>query len=643
MNTYNTGNPLGSTAPKDLYDNASNFDEAMNAPSPSFVDRFGKRRETWAGMQEQVVDFLNAMGFEPIHLTYVDGSPLVVNRSTQLIDRAGSVYKVKTPATFPVNLTGNWATDSDLLVDVSDMSLRAELAAGSGAQLVGFQAAGSGAIVRDLLARGRDSVHVEDFGAVGDGVTDDFAAIQAAHIASPFVDYGAKTYVSLQKVVVNGPFGFSGRGIGQTIIDFKGPTQGFVVNQASSAQSIVCQGATFRTNSASTTTVGLLLDGSAQYAGDDSQLRIIGDRTSYRACVEHMDFRGTSTSTGWGVNLQFKSIINFSAQNIMWSGVVPSDPATGTLQGVGILVNGNGAVIDFSIRRIWGYYTLYGVLMPDYLEGGHIYDYELVAVIFGIVSRYTAGHSVLPAALCGSLGMHIAQGHLNVLNAGILLDKTNQCHIVNQNIYLQTRAVDAPGLCVQITSGNWNTIHSVFCNGDSAGNTHASNLGVVLTAVGLSDVRNISASSVSSAVTLQGSSTNDIGECRAAFCTSVVSTDGASTGNRIAAQRGQSNSGAPITGSDDNIFAYNEFTSTFVQAFASQTSFTLNVTVPAGTFYETPKFGMIIADSGSIAFNFQYVISASTPTLAKFFVTPQPPATNLGAASVQFSVNLKGL
>lgn len=126
-NTYNTLNPLGSTSAKDLSDNASNFDEGMNSLSPSFYDRFQRRRETWAGMEKMVSDFLEAMGFEATHLVYVDGTPLTVLRPTQLIDRAGSVYKVKMPASFPVNLTGTWATDQLLLVDVGDASLRMDL------------------------------------------------------------------------------------------------------------------------------------------------------------------------------------------------------------------------------------------------------------------------------------------------------------------------------------------------------------------------------------------------------------------------------------------------------------------------------------------------------------------------------------
>ena len=55
-----------------------------------------------------------------------------------------------------------------------------DLAASSGSSTVGFLQSGTGAVARTLQAKGRDSVNVADFGAVGDGVTNDTAAINAA-------------------------------------------------------------------------------------------------------------------------------------------------------------------------------------------------------------------------------------------------------------------------------------------------------------------------------------------------------------------------------------------------------------------------------------------------------------------------------
>lgn len=44
---FNTRNPLGSSDPRDLFDNSSDFDEGMNSTADTFLDRFGRPRYTW--------------------------------------------------------------------------------------------------------------------------------------------------------------------------------------------------------------------------------------------------------------------------------------------------------------------------------------------------------------------------------------------------------------------------------------------------------------------------------------------------------------------------------------------------------------------------------------------------------------------
>ncbi len=135
MTTYNTGNPVPSGDARDRFDNTQTLDEVVSGQADTALTRLGTTLQTLKGMNNTFNQWLANSSFETAHLTYVVGQPLTVSRSTQLIDYNGSVYRVKLPAAFPLNLTGTWASDSEKLVDVGDQSLRQALAA-SGPNLV---------------------------------------------------------------------------------------------------------------------------------------------------------------------------------------------------------------------------------------------------------------------------------------------------------------------------------------------------------------------------------------------------------------------------------------------------------------------------------------------------------------------------
>ncbi|AHC75499.1 right-handed parallel beta-helix repeat-containing protein [Pseudomonas aeruginosa] len=142
---YDTGAfPLGSKDPRVLYNNAENMDVAMNSVEQEhWMDRGPQRaplpRWTYWGMEQNYNRFISNSAWELPPLVYVDGSPLTVERSSQVIERDGNLYSVKLPATFPVELSGTWSADEPLLVFRSDQSLRQELAEQDGGTLVGWK------------------------------------------------------------------------------------------------------------------------------------------------------------------------------------------------------------------------------------------------------------------------------------------------------------------------------------------------------------------------------------------------------------------------------------------------------------------------------------------------------------------------
>lgn len=183
MTTFNTGNAVPSGDARDRFDNTQTLDEVVTGPADTALTRLGTSVQTLKGMNNTFNQFLINSGFEPTHLIYVDGQTLQVDRPTQLIDRSGITYRVEMPANFPVTLSGTWASDLPLLVDVGDSSLRQELAAPTGAGKIGidldltYVPGTVGAVLAELSARVKAvfGFSLKSYGMKGDGVTDDSA------------------------------------------------------------------------------------------------------------------------------------------------------------------------------------------------------------------------------------------------------------------------------------------------------------------------------------------------------------------------------------------------------------------------------------------------------------------------------------
>lgn len=162
MTTYNTGNPLGSTSAKDLYDNAENLDVAVNGAVPTWLDRLGVLRKTYYGIEQDALASLEQVGYiYTVPLNYAAG--ITITLPNQIFNKDGEYYKPAPGLALPYVTTGVWATEQTNFRSVGDATLRSALAATTGATLVGaLDADGNPSTVQTIISQLKTDVLVVD-------------------------------------------------------------------------------------------------------------------------------------------------------------------------------------------------------------------------------------------------------------------------------------------------------------------------------------------------------------------------------------------------------------------------------------------------------------------------------------------------
>lgn len=189
MATQPTNLPVPSESPRDLKFNAGKIDEFVTSLLNTYTDRFGNEHYTIEGINRIALQAISNFGYITLD-SFEDGNTITLPNQVLRYEANGEYYRWDgtLPKTVPAGSTpessggvgpGKW-------VSVGDASLRGDLASSGGTSLIGLP---NGGVLTNLLYY----VTPYEFGGVGDGVSDDTAAIMSAvATGNPLVLCGGK-------------------------------------------------------------------------------------------------------------------------------------------------------------------------------------------------------------------------------------------------------------------------------------------------------------------------------------------------------------------------------------------------------------------------------------------------------------------
>jgi len=302
-----------------------------------------------------------------------------------------------------------------------------------------------------------ETISVKDFGAVGDGSTNDAAAIQAAFNAVAALSTGgcvffpAGNYVSLSSISItitaNKSIAVLGTGEGATSISFGAATDGIRISLGSAACATVQNLSIIRTYA------------TGVYANNGLTIFVTAPGTPAGSVrVQNVTIKGNAArTTAWAYSLVLNDLQNPVIDNV--SIYAPDADGSTTSEMIGLYGSSSSsysADVKISNVQIVGGYK--AISISGYSQGVYITNSALIGCEYGV--SWTSGTD-------GEL-LAFSNNHVNARTQCLNLTATSECLITN-NLFLRFTNGAASWAAMYLSDASVSTIHGNTIYGNLSG------------------------------------------------------------------------------------------------------------------------------------------------------------------------------